>query len=507
MTSEPDAATRELPGGHHTGVDIAERRLHPAYLLISFGRSIRALIPVIAVGIWKAPGWAIGLLAGLVLLRSFAEWWMRKYSVVDGSLRVRSGLFKRTQDTIATRKITALEAERGVVQRLFGVWGLKVQTPGHDHRSAVRLACLSAPALAQLRAALRLPDDVATASMPGADPSGSGEITGPVTLAVLGTRTLLVAAVTGTSIPLIMAGAAATFGRAHDLLPQREFDRLTHEVFVGGPTTLLLLFGAVVLAVLAGIALTSLRLARFTLVRDGDRLRISRGLIAQRLGSIAVERVQAVRIVEGSWRRLLGYCALEVEAAGLSTSSDTDRMLFPLIKTDRVAELVASALPELGWRPALLTPVPAGARRRYFTLPVLFGAALTAGLVLLPGWGAYLALLPLPLALLVGWGQAVDAAWGIDGTTVTLRWRRVLARHTVIARRRRVQLTEVSRTPFQRRAGLSGIRLRLSARRYARLRHLAAPDASMLLHTVGRRRPSTTAASLPAPDPATYRGR
>ncbi|MET3803818.1 putative membrane protein [Nakamurella sp. UYEF19] len=506
---------------------ISERRLHPAYLLISFGRNLRSLIPLIAVGIWQAPGWSIGALAGVVVLLSVANWWVKKYSVRDGSLRVRSGLFRRTQDIIGINRITALDAERGVVQRICGVWGLKIQTPGNNHRASVHLACLSASALEELRVALAQPGPMSSADgpipsglpLPSAEadagteslPAGttlrkSANAPVPETLAVLGTRTLLIAAFTGTSIPLMLAGAAATIGRARDLLPEQLFRRITREVFTGGPTTALLLLAAVAVAVFAGIGLTSLRLARFTLVREGERLRISRGLIAQRSGTIPVDRVQAVRVVEGWWRRLLGYCALEVEVAGLSSSNDTERMLFPLIRVDQAAELVGRALPELGWRPAPIHRVPVRARRRYFTLPVLLALPPTLGLAFLPGWGAYLAYLPIPLALLVGWGQAADAGWLLEPDTVTLRWRRVLARHTVIARRERVQLTEITRTPLQRRAGLGGVRLLLSSRRKARVRHLEFDDAVLVQHRVGRRStgfiPSSTMRDLDLADRA-----
>ncbi len=491
-------------------LEISERRLNPAYLVISFGRSLISLLPLIAVGIWKAPGWSIGVLAGLVVFRAVAEWWTRRYSVVDGSLRVRSGLFNRTQDTIGINRITALDAERGVVQRILGVWGLKIQTPGNDHRSAVHLPSLTVSALDDLRAALHQPihlDGGDLLVVDDADHPEPDAVALPTTLAVLDTRTLVLAALTGTSIPLMFAGAAAAFGRIHDILPERALHRLGGEVFSGGRVTALILLAAVLAAVVAGIVLTSLRLANFTLVRDGDRLRISRGLLAQRSGTIPVDRVQAVRVVQGWWRRMLGYCALEVEVAGLSTSNDAERMLFPLVRTTEAAALVARALPELRWHPSPLHPVPARARRRYFTLPVLLALAATLALALLPGWGWYLALAPIPLALLIGTGQANAAAWAIDADTVTFRWHRILARHTVIARRGRVQLTEVGRTPFQRRAGLSATRLLLSSKRKARLRHMESEDALMLLHAVGRRTHPVDAGLDPAPAhiPATYR--
>ncbi len=486
MTSEPvtaGTAPGTDPRPAPLGITIADRRLHPAYLVIALGRSIRTLIPVIAVGIWQAPGWAIAVAAGLVLLHSLALWWVRTYSVSGGSLRVRGGLVKRTEDTIGLGRISAVDAERGVVQRIFRVWGVRIRTPGNDHRSAVHLQCLSTTALDQLRDALHQPVGGAP---PAVDEQSAPAAGSPRVVAVLDTRTLLIAAVTGTSIPLILAGAVATLGRAHDILPRRAFDRLADRVFVGGSTTALILLAGVAVAVLAGIALTSLRLARFTLVREDTRLRITRGLIAQRSGTIPVARVQAVRVVEGLWRRLFGYCALEVEVAGLSGSNDTERMLFPLIRTDRAAELVGSALPELGWRPAPLRAVPVRARRRYFTLPLLMAVLVTAGASRLPGWGAYLASAPVPLAVAIGWAQATAAAWSLDEDTVTFRWQRMLARHTVIARRRRVQLVEVTRTPFQRRADLAGARLLLAPRRRARIRHLEASDASFLLHSAGR---------------------
>ena len=64
---------------------------------------------------------------------------------------------------------------------------------------------------------------------------------------------------------------------------------------------------------LRGVILGALRLTRFTLTRDGDVLRNSRGLLGKQSATIPVNRIQAVRIVEGFWRMLIGYCILQVE--------------------------------------------------------------------------------------------------------------------------------------------------------------------------------------------------
>ena len=126
----------------------------------------------------------------------------------------------------------------------------------------------------------------------------------------------------------------------------------------------------VVVAVAAGVVLGALRLNRFTLVRDGDVLRNSRGLLGKQSATIPVSRIQAVRIVEGFWRMLLGYCSLQVEVAGIGRANVNQRMLFPLVRTDRAESLIRRALPELPWPSQPLRALPARVHRRYLTLPL-----------------------------------------------------------------------------------------------------------------------------------------
>ncbi|WP_196073102.1 PH domain-containing protein [Nakamurella alba] len=481
-TSDPPPLATDPPG--RPG-EIAERRLHPAYLLISAGQTVRSAIPVAAaLAFSPIRWWALGIGGVLVVLGAVTGWWFRRYSVSGQVLRIRSGLLARKEQTVPVHRITALDAHRGLVQRLFGVWGLRVQTPGDGERATVRLACLSGRALDELRAALADPgagpgrSSPGAAGVPGARPPGE-------VIARLRTGRLLIAAVTGTSVPLLLAGAAGVWNRLQEILPGSVHRWLRQEIL--RDLTWLLALALLLLALLGAVLITSLRLARFTLVRDGDRLRISRGLLAQRSGTVIVDRIQAVRMVEGLWRRPFGLCALEVEVAGIGKDRDSERTLFPLLRVTEVPDLLARAVPELVAPLTGVQRVPARARRRYPTLPLLTGVVLSALALLLPGRWAVLAVVPVTVAVLVAWGQVRAAGLARTPQTVTLRWHRVLARHTVSARSPRVQLTHVTTTPFQRRADLAGIRLALSSGRGARLRHLDADTGRALQHTVGRR--------------------
>lgn len=484
--------------GSAAGPVILSRRLHPAYLIISAGETVRALFPiVVGLSIFHARWWLLAA-AGLIIVGlSLARWWTRIYAVDAGLLRVRSGLLSRTAQAVPLSRITAVEAHRGVVQRLFGVWGLRIQVPGDGESAALRLHCLSAASLEELLAVLDAPGpgravtgaaagSPAAAPMP-ATPATLAALPIPVPVGVLSTPRLLLAALTSTSVPLLLVGAFASWNRLHELLPAVTLRWLRQEATGSMVGTWWLLAVLLTLALAAATAITSLRLARFTVVRELGRLRITRGLLAQRSGTVLIDRIQGVRIVEGLWRRPFGYCSLEVEVAGLAGRRENERMLFPLLRTAEVPQWLDRAVPELRWATSSFERGPARAARRYLTVPVVVAAVLTGVLLLLPGSWRYLALGPLPLAGWVGLAQARSAGWRLESEVVAFRWLRLLARHTVIARRARVQLTRVSSTVFQRRAGLARVEIVLSSRRPAGIRHLDRAEADRALHLIGRR--------------------
>ena len=68
-----------------------------------------------------------------------------------------------------------MAASQSLTQRLVGVWGLTVQSPGDRYGSAVRLTCLSGRRLDELRAALEAGD---RATVPADPNTGLGPVEG-----------------------------------------------------------------------------------------------------------------------------------------------------------------------------------------------------------------------------------------------------------------------------------------------------------------------------------------
>ena len=485
------------------GVAIPDTRLHPIYLILGTAKTLRQAIPLLVVTIFGgAPWWVSVALFALAMAIAIAQWYVKKYSVVGGVLLLRTGLLDQSVRVVPITRITALAAFQSLAQRLIGVWELNVQSPGDRNGSALTFPCLSGRRLDELRSALESGGRTTVLSNPasGSDSStvqrylawrrtsvASAPTHGLQVIAVLTTAEMLIAAATNSSISLILLAVLAIWFRFSEYVPIHASEFMKEIVEPQGVVVVLLTLVAV--AIVTGLVLGALRLNRFTLIRDGDVLRTSRGLLGKHAATISVRRVQAVRIVEGFWRMLLGYCSVQVEVAGVGRMNANQRMIFPLVRTDRAESLIRRALPEVSWPSQPLLVLPPRLHRRYLTLPLEYAVGSTLLMLLLPGWWQLLVILPLPLGYALGVARAREAGWRIDDQSVVLRWRRLLDRNTVIVRRGGSQLTELSSSPWKAKAGVAGFKMRFSSGRGAGIRYMVDSDALLLLHAAVALRP------------------
>ena len=114
-----------------------------------------ALAQLVAVGVGIAlraigvPGGgstiAIGVaaVALLAIVAVVVDWHRTRYAVVDGSLRFRQGVIRRSERIVPRSRIATLDTSRGLLQRVFGLVSLKVQTAGGGKAAEVELPTIS----------------------------------------------------------------------------------------------------------------------------------------------------------------------------------------------------------------------------------------------------------------------------------------------------------------------------------------------------------------------------
>lgn len=445
-------------------------RLHPAAIaLIGFQIvrqfAIPALIPLAlqllnngldAISLQTAAITIVILLGllGLAIAYGVLAWNRFTYRVESGELRIEHGIINRQRRFIPVERIQAIDASQGLLQRALGVVSVRVETAGGGGKTPeVSLPGISrqdSELLRQALAAGRLGMVKSATPDPEAVETGAAQ----VNVWKLSATDLLVAGSTGGRAGVALSIIIAAISFADELIPYDEIGGLAERV-----TGAIVILGlAVALAAatwLLGVAGTILAHAGFTITQHGDHLLIERGLLERRRATIPIERIQAIRIIEGVFRQPFGLVELRVESAGYGQKAGESTVLCPLLRRRDVLEFLQRMVPSLAVK-GEFQPLPSRARRRYLLQwPLLIQPLL---LIVPLSYFFYplglLSLLLLPLVALLGYWQYRDAGWTVVGDTLLLRWRS-LSRTTAIVPRRRVQLGQTHQNPFQRRVALS----------------------------------------------------
>ncbi len=449
-------------------VETAERRLHPVGMLLAALGTVRRWFGLAAFpGVAALVNGEFGMRALLLILLGVAlvavfsaiwgvlSWRATTYRVSGGAFHFKQGVLQKSERSLPLERVQSVDAVQGVVQRVFGVVGVRVEAAGGGGEPEISLSALSRAAAGALREELTRSARQASAEAPEE----------PVVLRKLFVRDLLLAGLTSGQIGV---AASVVFGASRaveDLLPGDLAGRIAEALITDSVSPALLLALAVaLLSWVLAILGTVLAHAGFTLSRsaDGKYLHIRRGLLERHESTVPLARIQAIKVVEGVLRQPFGLAALRVESAGFGAEEGVSTTLFPLLPRKEVEKLLRAAVPEFDAPLDHLEPPPGRARRRYAfrsALPVLVLAALYA--VLFFPWGTIGLLLALPAAL-YGILRYRAAGYGLDEDRLVLRFRR-LARTTVVAPRGRLQSRGYSVSPFQRRVGLATLKVEVAS--------------------------------------------
>lgn len=467
--------------------DLPPRRLHPAWIVISGVRQLRAFIVplIIAVFVQSGNGQIFFLAGGSVvavigLIGQTVAWSYFRYEVAGGELRVRSGLLSRRERSVPLERIQALDTSENLLQRLFRVQQLKVETAaGGGAGSDVTLEALSradAAALLDRLNAARPRRDVSPAPevVPGAGAPQEPAVAAPIAMAGgevlrrITTRDLVIAGATSGRIGPALAILAAAWQFADDILGDDIWERLALQAAHSTVQGVVVIVGAIALfSWLLAFASTVLTFGGFELRRQDDRLVVRHGLLDRRQATVPIARIQAITVSETLLRQPLRMASLRFESAGYGKDTPESGVLFPIIPLAEVSDLIARCNPAFAVETGVLAGrglrgLPERSRGRYVVTEVrgvvvltLIALAAARAIPDVPWWWGLWALTLAPLAALYGWLQYRDSGWTIDpGDRFVVRGRNV-ARHLTITPRRRLQRRAVTQNLFQRRVDLA----------------------------------------------------
>lgn len=421
------------------------RNFWPALLLVLGPRSnLAGLVFVVALG--------------ALVLSQVVGWLFITYELTDEALIHRTGIVRREERTMPYDRVQHVTVTQKLRHRLFGVGRLEVAAASGEK---IELDVLTLGAARSLKKAIegRSPaSDPApelgsepgsadgAASRPGASDVRAASGVVDTTLVRLGVADLALAGVTGARL-LVVLGAGFTLLNAIDDLPVDVWSSLDGSD-VPAATTATVASAVLVSAVLwFGLAALASVVTDFgfAIRARGDRLVVTKGLLARSEATVPIHRVQVVLFHQSVLRRWLQRTMVRVHSAG-------GRFAVPLLPFAGAVDLLEPLIGCGAFPP--LRPAPPMALRRALTRRVV-PAAICAGPI---AWWARppgaAALLLVPLAALAGWAAYRGLAHGFDDTVLVAR-RGALYRSFVIVPAHKAQSTRVTSSMLQRRVGLA----------------------------------------------------
>ena len=464
-TPRPPAAGGDPPEREAETAGDSPRALSPLsipYRAARRGASVAFTLLFLAASGSSALGGAVGQLVGVALAGlsvvafvgyEVVYWRRYEYDLTADTFDIRSGVFRRRNREIPVGRVQNVDISRNVVQRLLGIAAVDLETAGGGAtEAAVRYVSFNEAKRLQRTLAARKRGQAPRADETEAPESEALFVLEPRELALVG---LLSFDLRTPGVVVFVVYGLLTAGG-----PSLPFDLPSDGLALAvasGALVVLLVLGSW----LAGAAAAVLNYYGFRLTRVDDELQYERGLLRRYDGSIPLDKVQTLTVVDDPLKRRFGYATLYVETAGYAPGASDERgsqAAVPIASRDRVLDLVADLE---GVQVGSLDRPPKRVRRRYVARYLLAVGALTG---LLAGvaqvvdtgvaWFLPLVLVPVvPVAAHLKWRHRGYAL----GADHFLSRNGVLRRQTKVVPYYRVQTVIDSRTLFQRRWSLGTV--------------------------------------------------
>ena len=334
------------------------KRLHPIAILLNIFKSIKDLIvpivffTVLPGGDTGFSGSIRGLIFGgicLIVIAIAVIGWLRfTYRVEDGELKIESGVFVRKNRYIRFERIHSVDVSEGIIQRLFGLVKINIETAGGSKAEAVLSAIRKEEAERLSEHLLEAKRNKNVIEREINDKQIDHEI--PTVMYKQTFLELLLMSATSGAVGVVLSGMVAFVSQFDEMIPfERLFGQSKEMLELGTFILISLAIAGVFLVYVAAILSMMLKYAHFTVEKKEDELVISRGLLEKRQLTIPLKKIQGIRILENVVRQPLGYATVYLEYAGGSvTEKDSlSVMLFPFVKKKGIQEKLELLIPGL----------------------------------------------------------------------------------------------------------------------------------------------------------------
>lgn len=281
----------------------------------------------------------IGLISAFGL--GIMGWFRFKYQLLEDEIHIHKGIFVQKKLYIHKNRVQVTEISAGIIQRIFGLVSLTIQTAGGGSERAV-LSALDAETARTIVNVLNpkiaeeselnfelSQEELQKSPLPNQSELSHAKLTPPPNHQphtnhhsewTLSNKRLLYLALTSGEFGIIATILGTILGQLSDFITDENIQWIVDRIpVIQQPGLFFVLFSiasVILVSYLLSILSSIVRYYGFTIRKVGKELHISRGLLERIQTTVPYHRIQAISSTEGLLRQPFGLESLSIISAG-----------------------------------------------------------------------------------------------------------------------------------------------------------------------------------------------
>lgn len=269
---------------------------------------------------------------------------MTGYSLNETDITTKKGVLFKRQSVLQYEKIHAMNKKQGLIQRLFHVQGLYVDSGSTNTSSLAEIVIYDTPENIE---ALMVEIQAKRNHLEGVESGTPDSVSEQTTIFEYTKKDKVFFSLTSLLYSLIFLVIVSSIVITGLLL----FRVMGKEVWIG---FVIFFFIIIIIGFLCGIFISFLGYFNFKVSKNKDYLNINYGLFVKVQHKLPLEKVMAVRIHEGWIQRMLGFASLKLDIVGFNQSAGNEPqqqkasigVLIPFCKRQEVEHYLEQLLPK-----------------------------------------------------------------------------------------------------------------------------------------------------------------
>lgn len=385
----------------------------------------------------------------IAIIYGLYRWITFKYKVDNEGIRIKKGIFMKTDTYITKNKIKSMDITKGVIPRLFGLVQLKMTIEGtENNKPIIKLIAITK------NEALYIQNNLFSKSI-----KSNFKDNNTFSTITLSNKDLLLTALTSNSI--IPAFITILMGcyQFNDQLYKKIGMPYIESIKNYNIMIVIYWFGIIlILAWTLSLIRTILRFGSFQLHGNKQKLFIQKGILEKKETIISINDIKAIRIEESIFKQPFGYASIYVESNNSENENKRITMvLHPFIKIKKVESFLNTfSLPY----PSLIriNTLPNKSKIRYIFRKIILAISISIINFTNITNNLFLSIFIIIIFSIWGYLQFRDTSYGFSENNFLLT-SRLINKNTVIFNRKHIETIRFSQTLLQRKKNLQSLKI------------------------------------------------